>query len=121
MKSEQKNLYMKIHDIIELIKNKDNESVIIRIHSLMKNDEYSDHYVTNRNVTTKLRRIWVLIDAGDVEEAENELRMFQLNYLSRLQERDIQINYIPPNVSMYAHQQLKNWMFKNNTYHIKGE
>ncbi|KKL46149.1 hypothetical protein LCGC14_2348500, partial [marine sediment metagenome] len=47
MKSEQKNLYMKIHDIIELIKNKDNESVIIRIHSLMKNDEYSDHYVTN--------------------------------------------------------------------------
>lgn len=120
MKSEQ-NLYMKIHDIIELIKEDENESVIIKIHDLMRGEDFTGSYTINRDVLHKLRRVWYLIDAGIVQDAINDLRMFQLQYLSRLQERNIRIAYIAPGVTVYAHWQLQDWMFKNNTYHIKGQ
>lgn len=107
---------MKIHDITELIKIKDSESSILAIHDLMRGEDFNGSYTVNPDVLKRLRRVWFLIDAQDFQEAENELRMFQLRYLSRLQERNIKAPYVPPGVTLYAHHQLRDWMFKNNTY-----
>ena len=121
--SQNQNLFMTMHEIIELIgdKNSITDSIAINeIHRLLWGNHYLNHYLSNRTVNARLRRIWYLIDSKDYEDAIYELRMFQLQYTSMIKTGTNfnQAGRVPPRVTPSAYHSLKDWMYNNGEHFL---